>query len=106
MSSPQYGLITIGNALVDVLAKTDDAYLEQQKAAAGMEKGSMNLIDAEISELSETAEREAFGFNKIQIHPDIYMNEIILGMRKINQVLPQIMEKLDIKFDHNTDYKE
>lgn len=59
----------------------------------------MNLIDAEIGELSEAAEREAFGFNKIQIHPDIYMNEIILGMRKINQVLPQIMEKLDIKFD-------
>ena len=66
----------------------------------------MNLIDAEIGELSEAAEREAFGFNKIQIHPDIYMNEIILGMRKINQVLPQIMEKLDIKFDPNTDNKE
>lgn len=47
MSTPQYGLITIGNALVDLLAKTDDTYLAAQKAAAGMEKGSMNLIDAE-----------------------------------------------------------
>lgn len=46
MSNPQYGLITIGNALVDVLSKTDDAYIAQQYAEAGMEKGSMNLIDA------------------------------------------------------------
>jgi len=61
----------------------------------------MHLIDADISELSLAAEREAFGFNKNQIHPDIYMNEIIDGMRKINQVLPQIMEKLDIKFDQS-----
>jgi sugar/nucleoside kinase (ribokinase family) len=46
MSQPQYGLITIGNALVDVLSKTDDDYIAQQKAEAGMEKGSMNLVDA------------------------------------------------------------
>ena len=46
MSDPQYGLITIGNALVDVLAKTSDEYLAQQKTEAGMEKGSMNLVDA------------------------------------------------------------
>ena len=45
-SAPQYGLITIGNALVDVLSKTDDEYIAQQKAEAGMEKGSMNLVDA------------------------------------------------------------
>lgn len=44
-TSAPYGLITIGNALVDVLAKTDDAFLEQQKRDHGMEKGSMNLVD-------------------------------------------------------------
>ncbi|HPD83536.1 MAG TPA: adenosine kinase [Alphaproteobacteria bacterium] len=47
MSKAQYGLITIGNALVDVLSKTDDTYIAQQKAEAGMEKGSMNLVDAD-----------------------------------------------------------
>jgi transcriptional regulator with XRE-family HTH domain len=66
----------------------------------------MYLIDADINELSHAAEREAFGFNKIEIHPDIYMNEIIVGMRRINQLLPEIMEKLDIKFEPYTDNKE
>lgn len=47
MSDPEYGLITIGNALVDVLSKTDDAYIEQQDKEADMKKGSMNLVDAE-----------------------------------------------------------
>ncbi len=61
----------------------------------------MNLIDATIGELSVAAEREAFGFNKHQIHPDIYMNEMIMGMRAINVVLPKIMKKLNIKIDPN-----
>lgn len=47
MSDTQYGLITIGNALVDVLSKTTEEYIAEQKAEAGMEKGSMNLVDAE-----------------------------------------------------------
>lgn len=47
MSSPEYDIITIGNALVDVLAKTTDEYLAHQKETSGMEKGSMNLVDAE-----------------------------------------------------------
>ncbi|MCC8269299.1 XRE family transcriptional regulator, partial [Escherichia coli] len=34
--------------------------------------------------------------NKSRIHPDIYMNEILTGMRIIHQVLPVIMEKLEI----------
>ncbi len=45
MSNPEYGLITIGNALVDVLAKTTDDYITSQRESAGMEKGSMNLVD-------------------------------------------------------------
>lgn len=46
MSNTQFDLIAIGNALVDVLAKTDDAYLARQKEEFGMEKASMNLVDA------------------------------------------------------------
>jgi len=44
-NTPRYNLITIGNALVDLLAHTDEAYLAAQKEAFGMEKGSMNLVD-------------------------------------------------------------
>ena len=44
--APKYGLITIGNALVDVLAKTTEDYIAQQKEQFGMEKASMNLVDS------------------------------------------------------------
>ena len=39
---PQYDLAGIGNALVDVVAQTDDAFLE----ANGLAKGAMTLVDA------------------------------------------------------------
>lgn len=45
MPDTEYSLITIGNALVDVLSKTTDEYIDQQKQTNGMEKGSMNLVD-------------------------------------------------------------
>jgi fructokinase len=39
-------ILGIGNAIVDVLARSDDAFLEAQ----GMAKGAMTLIDAEAAE--------------------------------------------------------
>ena len=47
MSNPEYGLIAIGNALVDVLTRVDDDYIAQQDERFGMKKGSMSLVDAE-----------------------------------------------------------
>lgn len=47
MSDPEYGLITIGNALVDIICTVEEAYIIQQHKEFGMEKGSMNLVDAE-----------------------------------------------------------
>jgi len=41
MSKTEYGLITIGNALVDVLTQKTDDYLSAQD----MDKGSMALIE-------------------------------------------------------------
>ena len=42
-----YDVLCIGNAIVDILARTDDAFLE----ANGIIKGAMNLIDASRAEL-------------------------------------------------------
>lgn len=41
MTAPKIDVVGIGNALVDVLSKTDDAFLEAQR----INKGSMTLID-------------------------------------------------------------
>ena len=43
MTKPRYDVLCIGNAIVDVLADADDAFLSKQ----GLEKGSMHLIDEE-----------------------------------------------------------
>lgn len=45
MSSPALGVVAVGNALVDVLAHTSDAFISDQKTKHGMEKGAMTLID-------------------------------------------------------------
>ena len=41
MTDPQFDVLTIGNAIVDVIAKVDDAFIAREKLV----KGSMNLID-------------------------------------------------------------
>jgi len=46
MSQPALDILGIGNAIVDVLARADDAFLQAQ----GMAKGSMTLIDAASAE--------------------------------------------------------
>lgn len=43
MSAPRYDIIAIGNAIVDVLASADDAFL----TANGMTKGAMRLLNAD-----------------------------------------------------------
>lgn len=45
MSHPALGVVAVGNALVDVLAQTDEAFVEKQAEEYGMEKGAMTLID-------------------------------------------------------------
>jgi sugar/nucleoside kinase (ribokinase family) len=44
---PDYDVLCIGNAIVDIIAQCDDAFLETN----GIVKGAMNLIDARRAEL-------------------------------------------------------
>ena len=43
MPDPRLDVLAIGNAIVDIISATDDAFLARE----GLEKGSMRLIDAE-----------------------------------------------------------
>lgn len=46
MNDTQYDVIAIGNAIVDVLARADDAFLDDQD----LPKGAMSLVDADTAE--------------------------------------------------------
>lgn len=61
----------------------------------------MDMVYDSHDSLGHKAEAEALGFNNNNLHPDMYMNELITGMRMIHQILPKILDKLDIKFNPN-----
>jgi transcriptional regulator with XRE-family HTH domain len=66
----------------------------------------LNMVYDSHDEIGHEAEAEALGFNKIRLHPDIYMNELLTGMRAIHQVLPAILKKLGIEDEFQLDESE
>jgi hypothetical protein len=66
----------------------------------------MNMISESHDALGHEAEAKALGFTKSHLHPDIYMNELLVGMRILHQVLPEIMKKLGIYNDFKLDQSE
>ncbi|MER2474876.1 helix-turn-helix transcriptional regulator [Photorhabdus laumondii] len=61
------------------------------------------LIYDSGDDLGLEAEAESLGLNSSRIHPDIYMNELLVGMRTIHQVLPAILKKLEIDKEFQLD---
>jgi len=57
----------------------------------------LEMISNTHEELGHAAEAESLGFNSTRLHPDIYMNELLVGMRGLHQVLPAILKKLGIR---------
>jgi hypothetical protein len=54
----------------------------------------MDMVNDDSGSLADTAEAEAFGFNESRLHPDIYMNELLVGIRVNRQMLVTLMKKL------------
>lgn len=76
------------------------------RAGVPLKAELLELVFASDEALGHEAEAESLGFNSSRLHPDIYMNELLVGMRIIHQVLPVIMKKPGIDEEFELDRSE
>lgn len=76
------------------------------RAGIPLREDVMELVFKSHRELGHDAERNSLGFNEGRLHPDVYMNELLVGMRTIHQVLPVILKQLGIYEEFKLDTSE
>jgi hypothetical protein len=76
------------------------------RAGIPLREDVMELVFKSHRELGHDAERNSLGFNEGRLHPDVYMNELLVGMRTIHQVLPVILKQLGIYEQFELDTSE
>jgi hypothetical protein len=76
------------------------------RAGVPLKAELLDLVSKDHDSLGHEAEAESLGFNDSRLHPDVYMNELLCGMRAIHQVLPAIMKKLGIEEEFKLDESE
>ncbi len=79
---------------------------EAVQAGVPLRAELLDLVYESHDALGQMAEAEALRFNDGRLHPDIYMNELLVGMRTIHQILPAILKKLGIEDEFTLDPSE